>query len=124
MNGYRIFIGLALTITVVGAYYIRKKLPEKFSPDNRHGRKTSLGDPLFLPILLSVSLLWPVLRDMVGPSLIIITLYYSLLVLLMPLLRRLFLPEDVSFCGFCRTFFILAITYLGWESLPCSFHFL
>lgn len=102
---------VAIFFAVILGLWRTHTLEKKIDPNNPGDRKDILFDPIMLPIMISFSIFllldeitgsyFPARSPQIISLLITISLYYSLLVLLMPWLRRVFRPKA------CATFWVL-----------------
>lgn len=133
---FRLFVGLFLSALVAWSYR-RSRRCERGAPvsmaflDAPAGHKFTYVyfDPLTLPMVLGIYLL---LILLIGPgnfeiltgfflgAILTISIYFGLLLLLLPLLRRFFSSRACAVCGCCPLFFSIYPAYrISWPGVPC-----
>lgn len=107
----RLFLTLIITLGVIFHLWKNYRLENRIDPNDPLDRKDVLLDPLLLPTIISFTLIF-LMAEISGrfpqgisqqtvSLLITISLYYSLLILLMLWLRRVFRPKA------CASFWVL-----------------
>lgn len=103
MLNYRLIEAIGAAVIVTIGFYLKQKQTPDFSEGKREGRKTTVYSPLLLPFFIGLSLILvlinqggsfsrSVILKKIVPILVVIVIYYTILVILSPILRRFFRP--------------------------------
>ncbi len=129
MNTAQLMFGLILAVAVITAFNTRSRQEEKLQTERlKPGQKTALIEPLTLPLLLAVILALLIITK--GPWLFItvtaksillflyISIYYTALLLLLPLLRRMISARACATLWMVPMLLYFTIYLTGYEATP------
>ena len=129
MSVYQTVIALIVGVAVVFAFYERNRREEKIQTEAlKRGRKTAFVEPLLLPILLAVlSVALLITGGGLFPAAVIaegillflyISIYYAVLLILLPLLRRIISARACATLWIVPAMLYFSIYLSGHEATP------
>lgn len=129
MSVYTLVLALTLGVAVVIAFVSRRRAEERLAFQSlRPGRKTYLVEPLMLPMMLAMAAV--LLAFWGGTTLILVSVgrlwliflhisaYYLVLLLLLPLLRRLISAQACAALWLMPTLLYFLLWFIGQERPP------